>query len=154
MKCTTIEKDLAALKDMTPQRLRQRYAELYGEPSRSGNKQWLIRRCAWRTATAEIIVPKAMILTVSWSGMGETEDPNYELMSLSVDGGLVGSAHAPGGNLGCNGGMGPVVSNPAPPQQVTLQPGAHTLFIDATTNDPLYHFGAWYRFDLTFEEAP
>ena len=48
MKCTTIEKDLAALKDMTPQRLRQRYAELYGEPSRSGNRQWLIRRCAWR----------------------------------------------------------------------------------------------------------
>jgi hypothetical protein len=46
------------------------------------------------------------------------------------------------------------VSNPAPPQQVTLQPGPHTLFIDATTNDPLYHFGAWYRFDLTFEEAP
>ena len=42
----------------------------------------------------------------------------------------------------------------APPQQVTLQPGTHTLFIDATTNDPLYHFGAWYRFDLTFEEAP
>jgi len=105
------------------------------------------------TATAEIIVPKAMILTVNWSGMGETQDPNYELMSLSVDGGLVGSAHAPGGGQGC-AAMGPVVSNPPPPQQVTLQPGAHTLFIDATTNDPLYHFGAWYRFDLTFEEAP
>ena len=43
-----IERKLAALQDMTPQRLRQRYAELYGEPSRSGNKQWLIRRCAWR----------------------------------------------------------------------------------------------------------
>jgi len=28
------------------------------------------------------------------------------------------------------------------------------LHIDATTNDPLYHFGAWYRFDLTFEEVP
>jgi len=105
------------------------------------------------TATAEIIVPKAMILTVNWSGMGETQDPNYELMSLSVDGGLVGSAHAPGGGQGC-AAMGPVVSNPPPPQQVTLQPGPHTLFIDATTNDPLYHFGAWYRFDLTFEEAP
>jgi len=105
------------------------------------------------TATAEIIVPKAMILTVNWSGMGETQDPNYELMSLSVNGGLVGSAHAPGGGQGCVG-MGPVISNPAPPQQVTLQPGPHTLFIDATTNDPLYHFGAWYRFDLTFEEAP
>jgi len=42
------------------------------------------------TATCEITVPKAMIVTVSWSGMGETEDPNYELMSLSVDGDLVG----------------------------------------------------------------
>ena len=39
---------LAALKGMTPKQLRERYAELYGEPSRSGNKQWLIRRCAWR----------------------------------------------------------------------------------------------------------
>ena len=43
-----IERKLAALHDMTPTQLRERYAELYGEPSRSGNKQWLIRRCAWR----------------------------------------------------------------------------------------------------------
>jgi hypothetical protein len=60
----------------------------------------------------------------------------------------------PGGGLGCDGGMAPVVSDPPPPQQVTLQPGTHTLFIDATTNDPLYHFGAWYRFDLSFADAP
>ena len=43
-----IERDLATLKDMTPSQLRAKYAELHGEPSRSGNKQWLIRRCAWR----------------------------------------------------------------------------------------------------------
>jgi len=43
-----IERKLAALQDMTPRQLRERYAELYGEPSRSGNRQWLIRRCAWR----------------------------------------------------------------------------------------------------------
>ncbi|HHQ14008.1 MAG TPA: DUF2924 domain-containing protein [Chromatiales bacterium] len=43
-----IERELVALQDMTPAQLRERYAELYGEPSRSGNKQWLIRRCAWR----------------------------------------------------------------------------------------------------------
>lgn len=92
-------------------------------------------------------------MTVAWSGMGETQDPNYELMSLYVDGLLVGSAHAPGGQQGC-AGMGPVVSNPPPPQQVLLTAGPHTLHIDATTNDPLYHFGAWYRFDLIFEEVP
>lgn len=108
----------------------------------------------YATATCEITVPQAMIMTVNWSGMGETQDPNYELMSLYVDGGLVGSAHAPGGQLGCAGGMAPVVSNPPPPQQVLLAPGPHVLFIDATTNDPLYHFGAWYRFDLTFAPAP
>jgi len=43
-----IETELAALKDMAPRQLRARYAELYGESSRSGNRQWLIRRCAWR----------------------------------------------------------------------------------------------------------
>ena len=43
-----IGKRLAALNGMTPKQLRARYADLYGETSRSGNKQWLIRRCAWR----------------------------------------------------------------------------------------------------------
>lgn len=43
-----IENELLALKHMPPRQLRQRYADLYGEPSRSCNRQWLIRRCAWR----------------------------------------------------------------------------------------------------------
>lgn len=50
--------------------------------------------------------------------------------------------------------MGPVVSGPPPPQQVLLTAGEHTLFIDATTNDTLYHFGAFYQFRLKFKEAP
>jgi len=41
-------RELAALAKMTPGELRGRYADLYGEPSRSGNRQWLLRRCAWR----------------------------------------------------------------------------------------------------------
>lgn len=94
-----------------------------------------------------------MIMTVSWSGQGETQDPWYDVMSLSVDGILVGSAHAPGGGQGC-AGMGPVVSDPAPPQQVFLARGIHTLTITASTNDPLYHFDAWYQFDLSFANAP
>jgi hypothetical protein len=108
----------------------------------------------YATAICEIIVPRDTLMTIAWSGMGKTQDPNYELMSLYVDGLLFGSAHAPGGSQGCAGGMGPVVSDPPPPQQVHLNPGAHTLFISASTNDPLYHFGARYRFDLTFEEVP
>jgi len=102
------------------------------------------------TATCQIAVPSVMVMTVNWSGMGETEDPGFELMSLFVNGDLIGSAHAPGGGLGC-APMGPVVSDPPPPQQVTLHPGmVHTLFIDATTNDALYHFDAWYQFGLAF----
>ena len=48
MSDNTIRKQLAALPKMSPAELRERYADLYGERSRSGNKQWLIRRCAWR----------------------------------------------------------------------------------------------------------
>jgi len=86
--------------------------------------------------------------------MGHTQNPSYELMSLYVDGNLVGSAHAPGGKLGCAGGMAPVVYNARPPQQVLLAPGPHVLFIHATTSDACYHFGARYRFAPTFEETP
>lgn len=104
------------------------------------------------TATSTITVPYAMLLTVSWSGMGEAQDANFELMSLSINGDLVGSANAPGGGQGC--ALGPVVSTPPPPQTVELPPGEHTLFIDATTNDPLYHTGAYYQFTLSFAPAP
>jgi hypothetical protein len=34
---SNIAKELAALRKMSPAELRERYAELYGEPSRSGN---------------------------------------------------------------------------------------------------------------------
>lgn len=41
---TEIEK----LKSMTVGELRVRYAEVFGEPARSGNRRWLFRRVAWR----------------------------------------------------------------------------------------------------------
>ena len=48
-----VAKELAALKKMTAGELRDRYAKLYGEPTRSGNKQWLIRLNAhWSPALA------------------------------------------------------------------------------------------------------
>ena len=43
-----IASELANLAKMPPKQLRKKYAELYGEQSRSGNRQWLMRRCAWR----------------------------------------------------------------------------------------------------------
>lgn len=39
---------LAELRRMTGGELRDRYAELFGEVTRAGNRTWLIRRIAWR----------------------------------------------------------------------------------------------------------
>ena len=43
-----IPKQIAALERMTVGQLQRRYAEVFGETARSGNKQWLFRRIAWR----------------------------------------------------------------------------------------------------------
>ena len=48
MSGTDLRKELAALELMTPGRLREKYRELFGDESRSKNRQWLYRRCAWR----------------------------------------------------------------------------------------------------------
>ena len=40
--------ELAALTRMRVSALRGKYAELFGEPTRTGNKTWLVRRIAWR----------------------------------------------------------------------------------------------------------
>ena len=40
--------EIAALRRMTAGELRGKYEELFGEESRSGNRDWLFRRCAWR----------------------------------------------------------------------------------------------------------
>ena len=43
-----MNKAIAALRRMTAGELRGKYMELFGEESRSGNRDWLFRRCAWR----------------------------------------------------------------------------------------------------------
>jgi hypothetical protein len=43
-----IAKEVARLPQMTPEELRLRYAQAFGEPTRTGNKEWLIKRIAWR----------------------------------------------------------------------------------------------------------
>lgn len=45
---TNVAKELAALEKMSPAKLREKYLEVFGEGSRSGHKDWLRRRIAWR----------------------------------------------------------------------------------------------------------
>lgn len=45
---TALRAEIEALEGMKAKDLRERYAEVFGEASRSGNRRWLIRRIAWR----------------------------------------------------------------------------------------------------------
>ncbi len=45
---TNVAREVAALTRMTASDLRARYAEVFGEPTRTGNRTWLVRRIAWR----------------------------------------------------------------------------------------------------------
>jgi hypothetical protein len=43
-----VGKEVAALQRMTVNELRVRYAEVFGDETRTGNKAWLVKRIAWR----------------------------------------------------------------------------------------------------------
>jgi hypothetical protein len=43
-----LEQTIAALQRMTVSQLRDRYIEVFAEPTRSGNRQFLFKRLAWR----------------------------------------------------------------------------------------------------------
>ena len=45
---SNIGREVAALRRMTVRELRTRYAEVFGEGTRAGNKAWLVKRIAWR----------------------------------------------------------------------------------------------------------
>ena len=50
--------EVAALRRLTAKELRQRFAELFGQPTRTGNKTWLIRRIAWRLQALALSTPR------------------------------------------------------------------------------------------------
>jgi hypothetical protein len=45
---TELGKELAALKRLSVGKLREKYVEVFGEPTAGHNRPWLIRRIAWR----------------------------------------------------------------------------------------------------------
>lgn len=45
---TTIRKEIEALRHMTVAQLKKKYAEVFGEETRSHHKHFLFRRIAWR----------------------------------------------------------------------------------------------------------
>jgi Protein of unknown function (DUF2924) len=54
-----IQAELAAMDAMTPKQLREKYHAVFGEPTRSGNRRFMIKRIAWRLqANAEGDLPE------------------------------------------------------------------------------------------------
>ena len=43
-----VDKEVAALQRMTVGELREKFAEVFGEPTNARHKQWLVKRIAWR----------------------------------------------------------------------------------------------------------
>ena len=102
------------------------------------------------TATINMTTTKTQKVGLSWSGVGELEEPGFENMEVYIDGNLIGKAQAAGGNKGC--AMGPVVSVNNYPNGYTLPAGNHAISINATTKDRYYHTGAYYQFSFTLVE--
>jgi hypothetical protein len=91
-------------------------------------------------------------MTLAFSGIGELQDSNYELISIRLDNVLLADAHAAGGSLGCD--CGPVVKTiHIPGPYLLLKNTSHEFLVNFTTNDPLYHVGCYYQINLTFTEV-
>lgn len=44
----SLKSELASLANLSPAQLRDKYQQVFGEPTRSGNKPFLVKRLAWR----------------------------------------------------------------------------------------------------------
>ena len=105
------------------------------------------------TATAIITVGSVnTYLGLDFLGIGELEAPTYELIKFYLDGVEVANGHAAGGDLECE--MGPIVETVlVPGPYLLLANTTYTFFIDFTTNDGLFHVGAYYEVDLSLSAS-
>jgi len=98
------------------------------------------------TATATITINQPGKLMVNWTGLAEAEATGFEKAKLLVNNVLIGEATSPGGQLKCV--MKEVVSTYYYPDGYDLPAGTHTLKIECTTTDGLFHKGAYYQFSI------
>jgi hypothetical protein len=103
------------------------------------------------TATATITVgSNDVLMGLDFDGIGETEDAGFERINFLLNNNLIASAESKDLNLGCSS-FQPVNKNFIQSPPYLLPAGTtHTLFIDFTTGDPLYHVGCFYEVKLSF----
>ncbi len=139
-----VGKEIAVLKHMTVAELRAKYAEVFGEETRSRHKEYLVKRIAWLAGRGRPVAAGTDTGGGTRQRRRDPHDPAPPGSQAGRPAGCSRDATHLGRQAASHAGYGA-----QPPVQ-----GPHVLFIDATTNDPLYHFGAWYRFDLSFAPAP
>ena len=102
------------------------------------------------TAVAKITVGnKDVLMDVDFFGVGELMQPNYEKIEFILDGKIIANAHAAGGNLQCQ--FGPVEKNYILQAPYKLLKGTqHTLVVNFTTADGLFHKDCFYQINLNF----
>ena len=102
------------------------------------------------TATATITVGAYDTnLNIDFQGVGELEAAAYDVISFRLDGTQLANGHAAGGSLGCE--IGPIIETVLVPGPYLLLAGTvHTLLINFSTNDPLFHVSSYYQVNLSF----
>ncbi len=106
-------------------------------------------------ATATVTVGAVDInLGFDFSGIAEEEATGFEVIQFYLNGVLVADATSPGTIGGDTCLMGPAVAtyHVAPPYLLPAL-SVNTLLITFTTNDGLYHYGAYYEANLNCGEV-
>lgn len=86
-----------------------------------------------------------MRLTVLMSGFVERQDTGYEQAETRVNGVVVASGASVGEQLGC--AMAPAFAVGS----IDLPPGEHLIELFASTIDGMFHVGAFWNFNLSWE---
>lgn len=84
-------------------------------------------------------------LTVQMLGHVERQDFGFEQASARVNGMVIAAGGSIGEGLGC--AMGPASAFGI----IVLPTGEHLIELFSSTNDPLYHVGAFWEFYFTWE---
>lgn len=106
------------------------------------------------TASATITIGGTdVLMSLNFNGIGEAEDSGFERITFSLNGTLIARAESTNKKLGCSSFL-PVSKTFIQSSPYLLEAGStHTLLINFTTGDALFHVGCFYEVQLGFSES-
>lgn len=97
------------------------------------------------TASRRVCLSVPTRLTVHMGGMVERQDFGYDFAETRVNGMPIASGGSLGEGLGC------AMTTVHADGTIDLPAGEHLIELFSSTNDPLYHVGAFWEFHFTWE---